>query len=283
VKEAEDKQHEVQRRLGRCLLRLQQYESLMKAVVALHDLSGTLSTLASIPALRSAELATTNLGKVAERLFKTVIVPEGFVDSDAAAVASGTGNEIGFRTVVRIQVSQVDFEKARQGVKDLVDLRNTLVHHFLALFDVWTEQGCVDAIDYLSNAYACVDEHLHQLRQWADSLDDVKRRAAQELSSPAFINLLENGIAPDGQVLWAASAIVACLREAAAALQVDGWTPLERAIRRVAKSHPAQTPELYGCRSWPHVLHESKLFDVRYTREADTAKVAWYRERARGS
>ena len=280
MKEAEDKQHEVQRRLGRCLLRLQQYESLMKAVIALHDLSGTLSTLASVPAQRSAELATANLGKVAERLFKRVIVPEGFADSDDDSAALGAGKEVGFRTVVRIQMAQVDFEKARQGVKDLVDLRNTLVHHFLELFDVWTEQGCVDAIDYLSNAYARVDEHLHQLRRWADSLDDVKQRAARELSSPAFINLLENGIAPDGQVLWAASGIVACLREAAAALQVDGWTPLEGAIRRVAQGHPAQTPELYGCRSWPHVLHESKLFELRYTREAHAAKVAWYRERA---
>ncbi len=280
MKEAEDKQHEVQRRLGRCLFRLQQYEALMKAVVALHDLSGTLSTLASVPAQRSEELATTNLGKVAERLFKTVIVPEGFAESDAAAVALGSGTEVGFRTVVRIQMSQVDFEKAKQSVKDLVDLRNTLVHHLLELFDVWTEQGCIDAIDYLSNAYMRVDEHLHKLRQWAERLDQAKLRAAQELNSPAFVNLLENGIAPDGQVLWPASGIVACLREAAAALQVDGWTPLEGAIRRVAQNHPEQAPELYGCRSWPHVLHESKLFDLRYTREADAAKVAWYRGRA---
>ena len=61
MNEVENKQHEVQRRLGRCLLRLQQYEALMKAVVALHDLGGTSATLASAPALRSAELSTTNL------------------------------------------------------------------------------------------------------------------------------------------------------------------------------------------------------------------------------
>jgi hypothetical protein len=33
-------QREVQRLLGRCLLRLQQYERLMKAIVAHHDISG---------------------------------------------------------------------------------------------------------------------------------------------------------------------------------------------------------------------------------------------------
>lgn len=278
MNEVEDKQHEVQRRLGRCLLRLQQYEVLMKAVVTLHDLSGTSSTLASVPAQRSADLSTTNLGKVAESLFKTVIVPEDFVESAATEPAPET--EIFVRTVVRIQMSRPDFEKARQGVKDLVDLRNTLVHHLLELFDVWTEQGCTEAIDYLSNAYTRVDEHMLQLRQWAEGLDRAKRLAAEELGSLALIDLLENGIAPDGQVLWAASGIVSCLREAAEALHVDGWTPLEGAIRLTAQNHPAQTPERYGCRSWPQVLHESRLFELRYTRETDAAKVAWYRERA---
>jgi len=233
-----------------------------------------------VPAQRSAELSTTNLGKVAERLFKSVIVPDGFSESDAADAALTSGTEVAFRTVVRIQMSKADFEKARQGVKDLVDLRNTLVHHLLELFDVWSEEGCVDAIDYLSNAYARVDEHMLQLRQWAESLDHAKQRAAQALSSPAFVNLFEDGIAPDGQVLWAVSGIVSCLREAAGTLQVDGWTPLEGAIRYAAQHHPEQTPERYKCRSWAQAIHESKLFDLRYTREAEAAKVAWYRERA---
>jgi hypothetical protein len=38
--EPQAQQREVERLLGRCLLRLQQYEHLMKAIVAHHDLSG---------------------------------------------------------------------------------------------------------------------------------------------------------------------------------------------------------------------------------------------------
>ncbi|MDN3918732.1 hypothetical protein [Roseateles violae] len=280
MRETEDKQHEVQRLLGRCMLRLQQYEALMKAVVAMHDIGGTLSTIAAAPARRSAELSTTNLGKVAERLFKSVIVPDGFSDSDDADATLASETEIRFRAVVRLQMPQADYDKAKQGVKDLVDLRNTLVHHFLELFDVWTAPGCLAAVDYLSDAYMRIDEHVGQLRTWADGLDHAKQCAAREFSAPEFLELLVNGIAPDGQVLWAASGIVACLREAARGLQADGWTPLESAIQFAAREHPLQTPERYGCRSWPHVLDASKLFDLRYTREPDAAKVAWYRERA---
>lgn len=49
-------QHQVQRLLGRCLLRLQQYEHLLKTVVAGHELSGTLHTFESNRAARIGEV-----------------------------------------------------------------------------------------------------------------------------------------------------------------------------------------------------------------------------------
>ena len=75
-------QHEVQRLLGRCLLRLQQYERLIKAMVAHHRLSGpihdlersraaqvdatarkTLGTLCAISSDRMSLLVRSNLPK----------------------------------------------------------------------------------------------------------------------------------------------------------------------------------------------------------------------------
>ena len=46
--ELQAQQRDVQRLLGRCLLRLQQYERLMKAIVAHHDLSGIAHALENI-------------------------------------------------------------------------------------------------------------------------------------------------------------------------------------------------------------------------------------------
>jgi hypothetical protein len=45
---------EVQRLLGRCLLRLQQYERLMKAIVAYHNLSGPAHALEKRSARRAS-------------------------------------------------------------------------------------------------------------------------------------------------------------------------------------------------------------------------------------
>ena len=43
--EPPDLQRDVQRLLGRCLVRLQQYERLMKAILAQHELSGPVHQL----------------------------------------------------------------------------------------------------------------------------------------------------------------------------------------------------------------------------------------------
>ena len=60
--ELQASKREVQRLLGRCLLRLQQYEHLIKAIVAHHDIAGPAHALESIRAERIADTATKTLG-----------------------------------------------------------------------------------------------------------------------------------------------------------------------------------------------------------------------------
>ena len=110
-------------------------------------------------------------------------------------------------------------------------------------------------------------------------MDEARRHMAELLQSDAARAFLVDGIAPDGVVDWERAGIVACLREATAAIAMDGWTPLSAVIAFVESRHPAQTPQKYGCRSWPHVIDASKRFDLTYTSEPGAAKVALYRAR----
>jgi hypothetical protein len=55
-----DVQREVQRLLGRCLVRLQQYERLMKSILAHHELSGPLHQLEAQRVERLESFATVN-------------------------------------------------------------------------------------------------------------------------------------------------------------------------------------------------------------------------------
>ena len=69
-------QWEVQRLLGRCLLRIQQYERLMKAIVAHHDLSGPAAALEAIRAARMQDVATKTLGTLVGQLFGSYVVTD---------------------------------------------------------------------------------------------------------------------------------------------------------------------------------------------------------------
>jgi hypothetical protein len=271
-------QHEVQRQLGRCLMRLQQYEQLMKRILAAHVVGGTASEVQSAHARRTAEIAKSNLGDLAQRLFKNFIIPDDAVDDANSRSTLVSPTEITITTTVRIEMERQRYDITKQAVKDLVDLRNTLVHHFLELFDVWTVEGCANATEYLAHTFKRVDEQYAELQQWSETVDMARLRMAEHLRKSEVAEMLVEGFEGLGPGRSIAG-MVSCLRAATTECSIDGWTPLRDAIAFVARGEPDQTPERYGCRSWPQLLHESKVFELRYTREPDAGKVAWYRER----
>lgn len=266
-------QREVQRMLGRCLLRLQQYEQLMKAIVAHHEISASGSPLESNQAERIADAANKTLGTLVGTLLGTYVTSG---DQDEVAERDAPDNIISFKMKMSLRMSAEDFDTTQNDLKELVLLRNNLVHHFIDQHDLWSLDGCRGAQESLVAAYSRVDQHFEQLRGWAEHMDQARRLAAEFAQSDAFRDLVINGIAPDGSVDWPAAGIIRALREAADQLAVDEWTPVAIAGRWIAERHPDQLPAKYGCSSWRQVVHESRLFDLRY-REVNGQRAAWYR------
>ena len=269
-------QRDVQRLLGRCLLRLQQYERLMKAIVAHHDISGPAHSLEAIRAARIEETATRTLGTLVGQLLGSYVVTEegdaGNQDPDPPV------DVISLRMRAQLNLSAEDYARTQDDLKDLVSLRNSLVHHFIDQHDLWTVDGCRAAQDALTASYTRIDQHFEQLRGWAEHMDQARRLAAEFVQSDVFHDLVINGIAPDGTVDWPAAGVVRALRDAASELAVDGWTPVAAAGRWISERHPEQLPAKYGCSSWRQVVHESRLFELRY-RNVDGQRAAWYKAR----
>ena len=178
-----------------------------------------------------------------------------------------------------IQMSEDGFVQTKSALKDLVDLRNDLVHHLIERFDLWSDEGCVAAGHHLQASYTRIDGHFAELRQWATSMDDARAMHASFMQTEVFQDFLVNGIAPDGTIDWAAAGIVSVLREAGGELKQGDWTCLDDAVAWIGERHSEQTPAKYGCKSWPDVLHKSRAFDLEYRPDATGRKVGWYRER----
>ncbi|MBL8484125.1 MAG: hypothetical protein JNJ60_18150 [Rhodocyclaceae bacterium] len=245
----------------------------MKAIVAHHEFSASGSPLESNQADRVADPAYKTLGALVGTLLATYVTSG---EKEHTAEPNPPDNLISCNMKIRLSMSAEDYDRTQNDLKELVLLRNNLVHHFIDQHDLWDPDGCRGAQESLVAAYSHIDQHFEQLRGWAEHMDQARRLAADFVESDAFRELVVNGIAPDGSVDWPAAGIVRALREAAGQLAVEGWTPVETAGRWIAEKHPDQLPAKYGCSSWRQVVHESRLFDLRY-RETNGQRAAWYR------
>lgn len=100
-------------------------------------------------------------------------------------------------------MSAEDYAQVVAELKDLVNLRNQLVHHFIDHFDLWSIDGYAAAQVNLSECFARVDGHCDRLRHWATQVDKAKSSMLDEMQTPAFLDLLIDGRETDGTIQWA--------------------------------------------------------------------------------
>ena len=78
------------------------------------------------------DILTSTLGLLAGRFFETFVVVAGTVDGVSSVAANDKPpTETMFRTTECLQMSLEDHKSAKKSVADLVELRNTLTHHFI--------------------------------------------------------------------------------------------------------------------------------------------------------
>lgn len=274
-------QREVQRHLGRCLLRLQQYEQLLKAFLAGHEIVGTVHIAPTRRAERQETLRTATLGNLV-----TTFLGEYLTDSEAEGremdsldeEVSATGLP-GIRINMTMQMPAERIAETTSALRELVGLRNSLVHHMLEAFDVWTLEGCVSAAKHLSQSYARIDQRFEELRGWVGHANKARSLIAQFLESQQFQELLFHGERSESSIEWGTSDIVASLRKALVAVGDGVWARLDEAAAWIGRVNPELLPKCYGCVSWPQVLHESRVFQIDHRKAEDGRKVTWFRER----
>ncbi len=270
------------RLLGGCVLRLQQYERLLKVLLAQQNISGDLDAIEAQQARRARRLAGKTLGHLTRELFESRFMSG---DHDADIPLPKDAPRGSDKIYISLQVSMDLTEAQRQATKDaineLVDMRNELVHNLIDQYDFTTDEGCSAAIEHLTQCHARVDQHLQGLHEWAQSMVKARVQAAQSL-----IEKLKSGQISTEQpaeppaVDWQNSTVVQALRHALETLAVDGWASLQAIRSWLGEHYPDENPQRYGRRSWQQLLDEAKLFELQYRREADSnQRVAWLRMR----
>jgi hypothetical protein len=275
-------QQEVHRKLGHCMIRLQQYEGLMKAMVARMAVEGPPGQLQANHEHQVACASAKTLGALVGTLTGSYLVPA--VPEGAGPGEGGTSQEppaeVWFKIRHQLALPPEVYEQVKRGLAELVAMRNALVHHFLERFDLGLVADCGAADAYLDACLEQIGGHFLELKNWANVMEESRALMASFMQTPQFVDAMFHGIWPDGSVHWASSTIVACLRDAERTCAVDGWTLLDSAILFIRSSHPDHTPIRYGCRYWRQVLKKSEQFEIRTDMNPHNGRgQAWYRSR----
>ena len=198
-------QHEVQRKLGACLIQIQQYERLLKSMLATSKVQGNPETVETNQAARVNDLYGRPLGQlINEHLLKDVLVnaphdSDGDVeDADAERRVLATGMPY-FKVRHQIFMTPEKLESASQALKEMRSTRNDLVHHFLDRFSLKTEEGCALALTYLGACQATFKLNFAQLSEWSASMLNTRALSASIMQSQVVQDLFD-GINPDGTV-----------------------------------------------------------------------------------
>jgi hypothetical protein len=141
-------QGRVQRKLGRCMLLLQQYERLMKAIVSTHVISGPAHELHEVRLRATEKTQHKTMGQLLGELLGTFLVDassEAAKDEDEEPNGrpNAEGAWVTFRC--RISMESEQYAQTRLDLEQVVAMRNELVHHLSERFALWTEEGCAGA------------------------------------------------------------------------------------------------------------------------------------------
>ncbi|ELM3618018.1 OST-HTH/LOTUS domain-containing protein [Aeromonas sobria] len=257
---------------GRCLLQLQQLELTLKVTLPTLKVSGFSDELAGKIERDRRFFGSKTLGHlVGQWSQRTTLGKAQEMDEDA----------LNGRAYISISISVglEDGEWMSEKLKQLVELRNELVHHFLSRFGLNSEASCQEAIDFLATAANIIKDNRDALHSFLTTAEKAKNELYEFMNSAEGKHFALSGVLP-GQPVdnWENTTIVQQLKYEERLIGKDGWVPLHDAIRSIGQRRPGLSPKLYGCSSWREVIHCSQLFEVD-KQLSPVGGVTWYRTR----
>lgn len=276
-------QSKVQHKLGRCMIRLQEYERQLKAMLVGMSAEGQPAALQVAHSQRASSIHRKSLGILVGLLTADHLISEAqeVQAHESRVSASDDSSDDPFVSMkFRIVLPSGHYSRVKEGLAGLIRMRNDLVHHLLERFDLSAEDGCAAACDHLDSCHDEVERQLTVLQDCAEGITHLAGLVSSVLKSQTFEEMFLHVTESACCKVPSMDGVVEYLKMAEAEFTVDGWTCLESAIRHVTGASPGEAPCKYGCRTWRQLLARSEQFEVRVDKGNDTKRgKTWYRSR----
>ena len=133
------------RKIGRNVVNLQRFERMLKLTIVRSNVQGYASELAKIHQDRTKETSHKTLGSLVREFLYTVYATEDLLNNEPAEEL----NEIWISHAFRIQSTEDSISKRELELREVVEERNLLIHHWLAEVDFASIDECQELISRL--------------------------------------------------------------------------------------------------------------------------------------
>lgn len=185
-------QRDVQRAIGRALLRFQHLERVLKGLVAGRFMSGAPGQAEASAKQRREQVMSSPLGWLKEELLGKYLHPQGHVADESELEKAAAKGHIAFR--FNIEVPPEDHASLSQHLLVVHERRNVVVHHFLDNFDLQSRESCTAALMYLEETHRLLDTHQGEVLQFAEWAAGMNQVMARQLQAPQLAAFLEAGL-----------------------------------------------------------------------------------------
>lgn len=245
---------EVHRKIGRNMMLFQEFEYLLKFILADGRLSGYASELKAIRSEKAARINKQTMGQLVGQYVEDAH-PDFEYKSDAPEVIKEPYLSFNFK----IKCDSSNYESKKEALAKIVLERNELVHHLLRSFDASSVQSCEDVGKKLDDQSEKMRQEISEIQSLAKRLVKSKTILADFLASEAGEKYFELSFLQQ-------SNLVCLLSEFAKTKQrIDGWTVLDAARSYIQQQFPVELTrlkEIWGHKSLKDIVIASELFDV---------------------
>jgi hypothetical protein len=244
---------ELLRRVGRNLVIFQQVEHALKILTTHSRFRAPASEFAERFGKHAESIRKQSMGTLAGQLTEAILLQD---ESDATPQET---EEAWFGFGFRIETDAESVARHEAELKELVDRRNELVHHFLPRWQAAVNGDAEAALEWLDAQREAAVGILDRLQGWARTLETARKEHAAFFASDEGQRQME-------LLFLRSSHLVVMLGQAAMATRrPDGWTLLASAghlIKRAAPEELEKLGERFGHATLKAVLLATELFDV---------------------
>lgn len=223
------------------LIRLQQYEILLKALVAHADIAGPPTEL---QAVQDAQLACTQkktsgtlVGMLTERHLTSAD------EDDGTEEPLGDGG-IWFRFRFNLGLDANQHQATAAALKELLDSATSWFTISCSASTSGSRRAALPQTPIWTPATRPSTVTTLTLRGWAQGMDEARAAMASFMRTAAFEDLLEQWYCTGRHGGLAASGAVRCLREAETQFATEGWTCSTPRLHGFAHNTPTISPAL---------------------------------------